>query len=100
MMLYLGKSFLLYFLPHRHSSELVTPPFVVGDDTLPPSVQARNLGVIFDSALSIVPQVNSVCKSAFFHHTLIGRIRKYLDVRSMKSLTLVPYSPTPLIPLF
>ncbi len=64
----------------------MTPSLVVGDATLPPSVQAHNLGVIFDSALSMVPHVNSVCKCAFFHLTLIGRIRKYLDVRSAKSL--------------
>jgi hypothetical protein len=82
----MGKSLLLYTVPQRHSSELVTSPLVVGDTTLPPTVQARNLGVIFDSALSMVPQVNSVCKCAFFHLTLIGRIRKYLDVRSAKSL--------------
>jgi hypothetical protein len=58
----------------------------VGDATLPSSVQARNLGVIFDSALSMVPHVNSVCKCAFFNLTLIGRTRKNLDVRSAKSL--------------
>ena len=63
----LGKSLLLYAVPQRHSSELVNPP-------------------LFDSALSMVPQVNSVCKSAFFHLTLIGRMRKYLDVRSVNSL--------------
>jgi hypothetical protein len=62
----LGKSLLLYIVPKRHSSELVTPSLVVGDATLPPSVQARNLGVIFDSALSMVLQVNSVGKYAFF----------------------------------
>ena len=82
----LVKSLLLYTVPRRHSSELVTPPLVVGDATLPPSVQARNLGVIFDSALSMALHVNSVCKCAFFHLTLIGGIRRFLDVRSAKSL--------------
>jgi hypothetical protein len=33
----------------------------------------------------MVPQINSVCKCTFFH-LLIGRIRKYLDVRSVKLL--------------
>ena len=54
--------------------------------SLPPSVQARNLGVMFDSALSMVPQINSVCTCSFFPLTLIGRIRKYFDVRFEKSL--------------
>ena len=87
----LGKSLSLYAFPQRHSSGLVNPPLVVGDVTLSPSVQARNLGVVFDSALSMVPQINSVSKCAFLHLTLIGRIRKYLDVMSVKSL--VQYGP-------
>jgi hypothetical protein len=62
----LGKSLLLYAVPQLHSSELVNPPLVVGDVTLPPSGKASNLGVLFDSSLSIVPQINSVCKCAFF----------------------------------
>ena len=49
-------------------------------------MQARNLGVTFDTELTMVPRVNGVCKSAFFHLTLIGRIRKYLDTKSAKSL--------------
>ena len=61
----LVKSLLLYAVPQRHSSELMNPPLMVGDVTLPPSVQARNLGVMFDSALSMFPQVNIVCKCVF-----------------------------------
>ncbi len=63
----LRKSLLLYAVPKLHSSELVNPS-------------------LFDSALSMVSQVNSVCKCAFFPLTLIGRMRKYLDVRSVKLL--------------
>ena len=82
----LVKSILLYIVPHRQSSAFVPSPLVVGDAVLPPSVQARNLGVTFDTELTMVPHVNGVCKSAFFHLTLIGRIRKYLDTKSAKSL--------------
>ncbi len=34
----LGKSLLLYAVPQLHSSELMNPPLMVGDVTLPPSV--------------------------------------------------------------
>ena len=38
------------------------------------------------SELTMVPHVNGICKCALFHLTLIGRIRKYLDTKSAKSL--------------
>ena len=81
-----GKSLLLYTIPPRKASAIVLSPLVVGDSVLPPSNQARNLGVTFDSELTMVPHVNGICKCAFFHLTLIGRIRKYLDTKSAKSL--------------
>jgi hypothetical protein len=81
-----GKSLLLYTIPPRKASAIVLSPLVVGESVLPPFDQARNLGVTFDSDLTMVPHVNGICKCAFFHLTLIGRIRKYLDTKSAKSL--------------
>ena len=42
------------------------------------SPSARNIGVIFDQSLCMVPHVNAVCQSSFFHLRNIGFIRKYL----------------------
>jgi hypothetical protein len=77
---------LLYTIPPRKALAIVLSPLVFGDYVLPPSDQARNLGVTFDSELTMVPHVNGICICAFFHLTLIGRIRKYLDTKSDKSL--------------
>lgn len=82
----MGKSLLLYTAPKRKLSKLVNNLLVVGNAVIAPSAQARNLGVTFDTELSMVPQVHAICKSAFFHLSLIGRIRKYLDLKSTKSM--------------
>ena len=49
----------------------------VGDQIIHPKKSLRNIGAIFDETVSMLPQVNSICKSAFFHLRNISRIRKY-----------------------
>lgn len=81
----LGKRLLLYTIPPRKASAILLSPVVIVDSVLPTSDQARNLCVIFDSELTMVPHINGICKCALFHLTLIGRIRKYLDTKSTRS---------------
>ena len=54
------------------------------DETLSCSPSARNIGVIFDQSLCMVPRVNAVCQSSFFHLLNIGFIRKYLTYGAAK----------------
>ena len=42
------------------------------------SPRARNIRVLFDESLSMVPQVTVTCKSAFYHLRKIRLIRKHL----------------------
>ena len=86
MKLNFRKSLLIYTIPPRKASATVLSPLVVNDSVLPSSDQARNLGVTFDSELTVAPHVNGICKCTFFHLTLINRIRKYIDTKSAKSL--------------
>ena len=48
------------------------------------SPSAHNSGVIFDQSLCMVPRVNAVCQSSFFHLRNIGFIRKYLTYDAAK----------------
>jgi len=57
------------------------PPLLhldVCDERVLTSPKAGNIGVIFDEYLSMVPQVTTMCKSAFYHLRKISAIRKYL----------------------
>ena len=39
----------------------------------------RNLGIVFDSSMSMTPQITSLCTTLNFHLRNISRIRKFLD---------------------
>ena len=70
------KTELLYhYSPSKHCS-ITSLSF--GNDTVHPSHSARSIRAILDSTMSMLPHVNSVCKSAFYHLRNISRIRKFL----------------------
>ena len=50
----------------------------VGGSDITVHFEARNLGVILDSALSMKANITAVCRSVRFHLRRIGSIRKYL----------------------
>ena len=54
------------------------------DETVSCSPSARNIGVIFNQSLCMVPHVNALCQSSFFHLRNIGFIRKYLTYDAAK----------------
>ena len=57
-----------------------------GADVIVPSSSAKNIGVTFDSSMSMLPHIKNTCKSAFFHLRNIAKIRKYLSVKSTEIL--------------
>ena len=51
----------------------------VGKDVIEPSQSVRNLGVIFDTEMSMSGQVSALSRSVSFHLRNISQIRRYLD---------------------
>ena len=58
----------------------------VGEYDIDPSLCVRNLGVWFDSHLSMSTHVTKLCNSAFYHLHNIRCIRKYLSPDSLLAL--------------
>ena len=55
-------------------------PFItIGDSQITPLSQARNLGVIFDSTMTLKPHISNIVRVSSFHIRNISRIRKYLN---------------------
>ena len=50
----------------------------VCDKTAECSPSVKNIGVLFDDSLSIVPHVTATCKSAFYHLRNIYKIKRFL----------------------
>jgi len=60
---------------------------VIASETVDCSTTAKNIGVIFNSSLSMLRHVTAVCKSSFFHLRNIFKIRKFLSYDTCKILT-------------
>jgi hypothetical protein len=59
---------------------------VTSDITLSPVPQARNLGVLFDSNLSLSGHISSIAKSCFSHIRDLRRIRPILDQTTARTI--------------
>jgi hypothetical protein len=70
----------------RFKSSMPLGSVKIGQSSINPSRTVRNLGVIFDSHLTMCDHVNNVCKTASYALRSIGLIRKYLDRDSAEQL--------------
>ena len=59
---------------------------VIASDTVDYSTTAKNIGIIFNNSLSMLPHVTAVGKSSFFHLCNISKIRKFLSYDTCKTL--------------
>ena len=55
----------------------------VGDSLIKPVSSARNLGVIFDSNMSMAQHINQVCKRGYHQLVKLRRIKKYIGSEAM-----------------
>ena len=51
----------------------------IGSELIAPSDNVRNLGIVFDSQMSMSPQITGLCKTLTFQLRNISRIRRFLD---------------------
>ncbi|XP_068685082.1 uncharacterized protein [Montipora foliosa] len=74
------------FIHSKFRLQHCLPSICFGQDTAQPSQTARNIGVTFDSIISMLPHINTVCKSAFYHLRNLSRIRKFISTETAKTL--------------
>ena len=80
------KTELMIFGSKRQLTNLHDITLRVGDMNIAPSAQVRNLGVQYDSSLTMEKHVNAVCRVARMHLRNISRIRAYLTIDATRSL--------------
>ena len=76
----------LLIMSSKFDPQMSTPVLHLGDEVIKPSTKERNIGVIFDSAMSMVPHVNNICKTSFYHLCNIARIRKFISLNTAEIL--------------
>ena len=61
-------------------------PIVIGEQIIPPISSAKNIGVFFDSAMTMERHIVECCKACYFHLRNIGLIKKKLTQDSIKTV--------------
>ena len=80
-MLKLNDSKTEFFVAISSYNKHKMPPvhLQIGSELIAPSDNVRNLGIIFDSQMSMSPQVTGLCKTITFQLRNISRIHRFLD---------------------
>ena len=73
------KTEFMLFGSHQQLSKISIDCIHIGDSSIASASQARNLGVTFDSSMSMKPHISNVIRSPAFQLRNISRIRKYLS---------------------
>lgn len=63
---------------HQASVDHLDPVLRVAGAVIRPQKQVRNLGVLFDSQMSMLPQIKNTVRTCYFHLQTISRIRANL----------------------
>ena len=80
------KTEILLIGSHRQRASISLDGITIDNAIISPSAAACNLGIIFDSKMSLVPQVGAVCKSVRYYLHIIGRIRRFLTSQACELL--------------
>ena len=66
----------------QQRNKIQSASIVFCGNVISPSESARNLGVTFDSNLSLTKHISSICKSAYYQIRQLHQIRSSLDISS------------------
>ena len=69
----------LVVLGARHRSLLPLTSISVCDEVISKASTARNIGIVYDTFVSMENHVTAICKAGFYHLRNISRIRKYMS---------------------
>ena len=72
------KTEFLLFGSRQQLSKVFLSFITIGDSQIIPPSQGRNMGVIFDSTMTLKPHISNIVRVSSFHIRNISRIRKYL----------------------
>ncbi len=66
--------------------KVTTQHITVGDHKIKKSAQVRNIGAIFDTSVTMQPQVTKTSQTAWYHLYVISKIRTYLTKEQTQCL--------------
>ena len=80
------KTEVLLIGSRQRLSKIALPGVTVGESLIAPATAVRDLGAVFDTYMTMVPQVNALSQSARYHIRNIGKIRRFVDRDSCEKI--------------
>lgn len=82
-----GKTEIVHIISNFARQAPTSPPDICcGNTVIVPKSEARTLGLTIDENLLLKSHVNNICRSAFCALSDIGKIRKFLDLKTSAAL--------------
>ncbi len=81
-----SKTEVLVISNNRTSFSTAVQSIVIGNSPVTVNNSARNIGLIMDSNLSLEKHIKQVCRTCSWQLRNIGRLRPYLDRKSLETL--------------
>ena len=80
------KTEVMYISSRYYHRLIKLSDFSIDDIQIKPATSVRNIGVLFDSVMSMGDQVTAICQSTHYHLRNIGRIRKSITYDACEKL--------------
>ena len=84
--LYQDKTEVIIFHPKHRANPFADMSLTIDNCALPLATQVRNLGVNQDCHLTMEAQVNTICRSCYFHLRNISSIRQYITTDACRTI--------------
>ncbi len=81
-----GKTEVFIAGPRHQRQDMLLHSVNIGQTAIPVSEQVKNLGVFWDSSMTMSRQITNICQSSYFHLHQIGRLRRYLTTETSRTL--------------
>ena len=80
------KTEVMYISSRYYQKFIKLSDFSIDNIIIKPSSSVRNIGIIFDSIMSMSEQITAICKTTHYHLRNIGRIRKCISYDACEKL--------------
>ncbi len=80
------KTEIMFISSRFYQKHITLTDFTIDDVKIVPASSVRNIGVMFDTKMTMGEQVTAICKSAHYHLRNIGRIRKSISFEACEKL--------------
>jgi hypothetical protein len=81
-----NKTQFMFFGSYQQLAKIPSPNIIIGETHIESLSKARNLGVIFDSCMTMKSHISNITRTPSFHLRNIGKLRRCLDSKAAEQI--------------